>query len=96
MDAEIIEILTPAYLENYTGELEALRQAFDTGDAEEVARRAHGLKGTLASFGAQPAQRYATEIEAFAKAGSLTLPDGLLSGLIEESDKLAAALKHGD
>jgi signal transduction histidine kinase/HPt (histidine-containing phosphotransfer) domain-containing protein/ActR/RegA family two-component response regulator len=96
MDAEMIEILTPAYLDNYLAELDALRSAIYRGDADEAARRAHGLKGTLAAFGAQPAERFAAEIERFTKAGNLGLPDGLLAGLIAEAGKLAAALQDLD
>jgi HPt (histidine-containing phosphotransfer) domain-containing protein len=71
MDAEIIEILAPAFLEHGPGELAALQAALAAGDAEEVLRRAHGLKGTLAAFGAAPAERCAAQMETMAKAGDL-------------------------
>jgi signal transduction histidine kinase/HPt (histidine-containing phosphotransfer) domain-containing protein/ActR/RegA family two-component response regulator len=94
MDAEIIEIISPAFLENYTGELAALRKAINNNDTAEATRRAHGLKGNLAAFGALPAQRYAAEIEVIAKNGNLSFPDGMLAGLFEETEKLAHALRY--
>jgi len=94
MDAEIIDIISPAFLENYIDELTALRKAINNNDSAEATRRAHGLKGNLAAFGALPAQRYAAEIEVIAKNGNMSFPDGMLAGLFEETEKLAHALRY--
>jgi PAS domain S-box-containing protein len=69
MDAEIIEIILPAFLEHYQKELNELEQALVAGNADAAHRHAHALKGTLAAFGAAPAQRRAAEIESLCKAG---------------------------
>ncbi len=71
MDAEIIEILAPAFLEHYPAELAALHAAIAAGDSTTAMRHAHGLKGTLAAFGAKPCERNAAKIETLAKAGDL-------------------------
>ena len=92
MDPEIISILAPAFLDLYQQELSGLREAIAHGNTDEALRRAHGLKGTLAAFGAEPASRRAAELEKLAKAGDLALATELIPSLVEETDKLVVAL----
>jgi len=94
MDAEIVEIIAPAFLDHYQNELASLRTGIAAGDSAEAMRRAHGLKGTLAAFGAEPAMRRAAEIEALAKVEDLTGLPPLLHGLEEEVAKLVATLRR--
>ncbi|MDP1524562.1 MAG: response regulator [Rhodocyclaceae bacterium] len=94
MDAEIIEILAPAFLELHENELGGLRDAIANGDTEETMRRAHGLKGTLAAFGAQPAERRAAEMEVLTKAGQQGALPPLLAALEDEIGKLVAVLRR--
>ncbi len=93
MDAEIIEILTPVFLDHYSDELARLNAAVTSGDAAEALRHIHGLKGTLASFGARPAEWRAAEIETLLKAGDFTRMDEWLAGFAGEIDQLVAALR---
>jgi len=93
MDAEIIEIILPAFLDHYQKELDALRLAATAGDVAATQRHAHGLKGTLAAFGARPAERRAAEIESLAKAGDLHRFDELYLALSGETQRLAAILR---
>ena len=93
MDAEIIEILTPVFLIHYPDELARLDAAITCGDAADALRHIHGLKGTLASFGARQAEWRAAEIETLLKAGDLTRSGELLEALSEEIAKLAAVLR---
>ena len=93
MDAEIIEIISQAFQDHYRSELDALRQAIAVGDVAEARRHAHGLKGTLAAFGAQPAERRAAEMESLAKVGDLSRFNELYQGLAEETEKLIAVLR---
>ena len=95
MDPEMVEILAPAFRTHYAGELAALRAGVADGDAAEAMRRAHGLKGTLAAFGADPAARRAAEIETLADAGDLTALPPLLIRLEEELARLLAVLPGG-
>ena len=92
MDSEIIEIIAPAFLEHYRRELDALRQAIAHQDSATTERRAHALKGTLAAFGAQPAEYCAAQIESLAKAGAHARLDALFADLAAEMEKLASAL----
>jgi CheY-like chemotaxis protein/HPt (histidine-containing phosphotransfer) domain-containing protein len=93
MDAEIIEIITPAFLEHYALELDALKTALIQGEVEKAHRHAHGLKGTLAAFGAQPAERRAAEIEAMAKVGDIGRLGTLLEDLEAEIKRLVMVLR---
>ncbi len=92
MDAEIVEILTPAFLEHYAHEFNSLSQAIKQADAAEAMRRAHGLKGTLAAFGAQPAERLAAEIEALTARGETHALQAMVNQLEAELGKLVAVL----
>ena len=93
MDGEIIEILTPAFLEHCPGEMSTLREAIARSDANAVQRVAHSLKGTFAAFGAEPALRRASEIESAAKAQHLLGMDALFDDLETQFSRLSAALR---
>jgi PAS domain S-box-containing protein len=93
MDVEIIDIIAPAFLDHHTDELAALRNGLDARDADAVCCHAHGLKGTLAAFGAQPAMQHAAEIEALARAGDLTRLDELFILLEREIVRLVDVLQ---
>jgi PAS domain S-box-containing protein len=93
MDAEIIEIIVPAFLEHQAKELDDLRWALVAGDAPAVMRRAHSLKGTLAALGARPAERRAAEMEVLAKAGNLGEMDALQIDLESEIARLIRVLR---
>ncbi|MDP1524717.1 MAG: response regulator [Rhodocyclaceae bacterium] len=93
MDAEIVEIITQAFLDHYRSELDALHLAIAAGNVGEARRHVHGLKGTLAAFGAQPAERLAAEMESLAKVGDLSRFDELYLGLAEETEKLVIVLR---
>jgi PAS domain S-box-containing protein len=93
VDAEIVEILAPAFLGLYVGELAALRRAIDAGDAQATARCAHGLMGILGNFGARPATRIAAEMEALAGTGDLARTGALFLPFTVEIEYLAIYLR---
>jgi two-component system sensor histidine kinase/response regulator len=93
VDAQIVEILAPAFLGLYVGELAALRSAIDAGNALATARCAHGLKGILGNFGARPATRIAAEMEALAGAGDLARTSALYLPFTVEIEYLAICLR---
>jgi HPt (histidine-containing phosphotransfer) domain-containing protein len=49
---ELLREIAGLFLERYGGWLEETRNAAARGDALEVERTAHGLKGSVANFGA--------------------------------------------
>ncbi|MCK6412176.1 MAG: response regulator [Azonexus sp.] len=73
-DREIVEIIAGIFLATWENDLSSLRSGLAANDLSSVARTAHSLKGTLASFAADPAARVAAEIEV--RAANLR-PDGL-------------------
>ena len=93
MDQEIVDIIAPAFLEHYRSELESMRRAAQAGDTDDLQRRAHGMKGTLAAFGAEPAQRNATEIESRAKAGDLPAVLSIFPKLESATEQLVVQLR---
>ena len=62
-DAELLKELAILFLEEYPRLLTELHAATDRGDAKTVERTAHGLKGSVANFGAQAATEAALLVE---------------------------------
>ena len=93
MDAEIIEIILPAFLEHYPKDLNELERALALGDTHAAHRHAHALKGTLAAFGAAPAERRAAEIESLSKMGQSADTEDLFHALRREVEALAEVLR---
>lgn len=70
-DAELLKELAGLFLEEYPRLLAELREAHVQGDAKRVESTAHGLKGSVANFGAQPAVDAALIIEQLGRSGNL-------------------------
>jgi two-component system, sensor histidine kinase and response regulator len=82
-DAELLKEIAVLFLENYEIWLAELREAGAKGDADAVQRTAHGLKGSVANFGAAAA---ALKLENLGRSGEL-------AGMPESLAALEAALK---
>ena len=79
-DTELLRELAQLFLEEYPRLIGQLREAQQQGDAKTVERTAHGLKGSVANFGAKPAVDAAYRIEQLGKAGQLAgVPEPLAS-----------------
>ncbi len=94
MDAEIVGIIVPAFLEHYRSEMAALGQAIDNGDVEAVARNAHAMKGTLAALGAEPAILMATELERLAIERRIEEAPACFTALCHQTEQLVACLQQ--
>jgi two-component system, sensor histidine kinase and response regulator len=70
-DAELLKELAVLFLEEYPRLLAELRAAHEQGDARQVERAAHGLKGSVANFGARRAVDAAFQIEQLGRGGKL-------------------------
>jgi signal transduction histidine kinase/CheY-like chemotaxis protein len=92
MDEDIVEVITPAFLDHFPRECAQLRAAMAAGDAPAAYRLAHSMKGSLSVFGAGPATRHAAGLEALAKAGDLGEAAAVTRLLFAESDRLLAVL----
>ena len=93
MDVEIVEIIAPAFLECYRQELDDLSLALVAADANSAHRLSHALKGTLAAFGAGPAQQLAADIEMFCKMKQVDDAAKLFDALEAQVDLLITVLR---
>jgi HPt (histidine-containing phosphotransfer) domain-containing protein len=92
MDAEIVEVVTPTFLEHFPKDCAQLRAGLAAGDADMVMRVTHSMRGSLSAFGADPATRRAKELEALARAGDLREADALAQHLFAEVERLLKVL----
>lgn len=70
-DPEFLAELIDTFLEDGAGQLEALRAAVASGDAEAAVRPAHSLKSNSASMGAERLADLSRSLEADARAGAI-------------------------
>ena len=70
-DLDLLKEIAALFLDEYPRELDEIRTALATGDAYTLERAAHGLKGSVANFGAAPAVDAAFQLEQLGKAGKL-------------------------
>jgi HPt (histidine-containing phosphotransfer) domain-containing protein len=91
-DAAFVVELIVMFGEDSPPRLEGIATALAGGDAAEVAKNAHSLKGTGANFGAERFRSLAQAIETAGKAGDLTNVPPLLAELRSEFERVRAAL----
>jgi len=70
-DLELLREIAQLFLDEYPGSLDDIHQALEAGDANKLERAAHGLKGSVANFGARAAVDAAFQLEQLGKAGKL-------------------------
>lgn len=80
-DAELLKELAGLFLEEYPRLIAEMREAYQQGDAKRVEHTAHGLKGSVANFGAQPAVDAALLIEQLGRSGNLSAVAEMLQTL---------------
>ncbi len=71
-EPEILAELRDLFLDDFPRQIEAMERGLAAGDADEVARAAHSLKGASGTFGADRVYRVTMDLEAAARAGDLT------------------------
>jgi two-component system, sensor histidine kinase and response regulator len=87
-DEELLKELAELFLTEYPRLMAELRLAYDQGDAKQVERAAHGLKGSVANFGAKRAVDAAYQIEQLGRVGKL----GAVSEPLQSLDLILMAL----
>ena len=70
-DLDLLKEIAALFLDEYPRELREIHTALASGDALTLERSAHGLKGSVANFGARAAVDAAFQLEQFGKAGKL-------------------------
>ncbi len=78
-DAELLKELGVLFLEEYPRLLAQLRDARQQGEAVQLERAAHALKGSVANFGAKDAVEIAAQIEQSGSRGDLAVDEMLRS-----------------
>jgi two-component system sensor histidine kinase/response regulator len=70
-DTELLKEIGVLFVEDYPKLMDELRAAADRGDAKNVERTAHGLKGSVSNFGAKAAVDAAWAVEQMGRAQDL-------------------------
>lgn len=68
-DRELLTEIAELFLTDFPHSLEELHAAVEGGDARKLEHAAHGLKGSVANFGARDAVAAALELESMGRAG---------------------------
>jgi HPt (histidine-containing phosphotransfer) domain-containing protein len=92
-DAAFVSEIVQMFREDTPPNLDQLDASIARGDAERLAKVAHGLKGSAANFGAKPFRALAERIEAIAKAGDLGPAPAAVVELRAEYARIMAALE---
>ena len=80
-DVELLKEIGALFLDEYPRALDDIRHALATGDASLLERAAHGLKGSVANFGARPAVDAAFQLEQFGRSRNLETAPAALAAL---------------
>jgi two-component system, sensor histidine kinase and response regulator len=67
-DIELLKEIAELFVQDYPRVMEELHQAVEQGDAQAVERTAHGLKGSVSTFGARAAMEAARTLENLGRA----------------------------
>ncbi|MBI1834589.1 MAG: response regulator, partial [Burkholderiales bacterium] len=92
-DAEILAIITPMFLEACDQQVEEIRLAIASQQADDVYRTAHTLKGLVGNFNATPIEEATRALEQKGKAGDISDSEHLFARIVEEMPTLKIALK---
>ena len=89
----LVEILQ-LFLDEVPKRIRALQAAIDAGDASQVCRIAHSLKGSSGNIGAESMMAVCRRIDDLAKAGDLQRVTPLLATLTSEYHRVELEIKH--
>jgi PAS domain S-box-containing protein len=93
-DPQSVRALIDTFLEHAPGQMQALREGAERGDAEGVRRTAHTLKSNAATFGASELADRSRDLEARTKEGILEGASGLVARIERELRRATEALKR--
>ena len=88
--AEILQL----FLDEVPKKIRALQAAVDAGEAAQVARLAHSLKGSSGNIGANSMLDVCRRIDDLAKAGDLERVSPLVATLTSEYHRAELEIKH--
>jgi two-component system sensor histidine kinase/response regulator len=91
-DAELLAEVAGIFLEDYPRFVADIQDAVARRDAPALARHAHGLKGSVANFGATAAFQAALRLEDLARQGDLSEAESVLNDLTQALEQLKGSL----
>ena len=92
-DESFLSELIDTYFADTPQLLTAMRQAIETGKAEELRRAAHSLKSNSANFGAMAMATMCKELEEMGKNGTMAGVPERLTNLEAEYEKVRTVLQ---
>ena len=93
-DSELLHELADVFLADCPRLWHNIAEALAKGDARQLARAAHTLKGSVATFGARAAQALAQQLELQGREGNLTHAADTVARLDGELQRLKSALER--
>ncbi len=93
-DSALAAALAALFLSECPLQMDAVRQAVAAGDAGALEQAAHLLRGSVGNFVAPEATAAAARLEAFGRAGDLSLAAGALRTLEAAIERLTPALRE--
>ena len=92
LDEDEYRELVELFLETGMADYEALKTAFEAGDADQVARRAHTINGAAGNLGMMNVHETAKRIELAAVEGRLASVSGDVESLKRHFGEMAASI----
>ena len=92
-DTDLLAELVELFIEDYPKLLSQIEEAMADGNAEELASRAHALKGSVGNFAAKSAFDAALRLEKLAREGNLEKAQEAYDKLMQEIHRLIPALQ---
>jgi HPt (histidine-containing phosphotransfer) domain-containing protein len=92
-DHSLVRELAQLLIETAPGQLDAVRNAIDSGNTQGLRAAAHRLRGSIVAFGVPDAVETARTLEAMGEAGTLTGAEGLITKLAAEVQSLRDSAK---
>jgi two-component system, sensor histidine kinase and response regulator len=80
-DRELLQEIAALFVADFPNALHDIRAALERNEPPLLERAAHGLKGSVANFGARDAVQAAWELESMGRTGNLTDAAAVLARL---------------
>ncbi|MHB0963239.1 MAG: Hpt domain-containing protein [Gemmatimonadaceae bacterium] len=93
-DTALAAAMAAMFLGECPHQMDAVRLAVSAGDAKALEQAAHLLRGSVGNFVATEATAAAARLEAFGRAGDLSLAAGALRTLEAAIERLTPALRE--
>jgi HPt (histidine-containing phosphotransfer) domain-containing protein len=93
-DGEIMCSLIDIFLEQIGGMMDAIREAIKSGNADQLEKSAHRLKGSISIFSAETATQVAFELEKTGCSGDLQHASETLARLEQQITLFKPALEN--